>query len=253
MLLGPPFAAKFGHRCLPSYAQAATMDVIVVLPVLAAGFAVPQFAPQILKLHRTNDAMGLSTGWAVLTSINNAAWVGYFATSRYWFALIPSTAAVLGSGCLGVMLNRRRKMRRRSRALICTWTIVLGVAASIDRRLLGALLTGGFLIQVIPAVFVAYRTRRPTAIARGTWRLVLGELSCWAVFGTAKHDGPLIVIGATGVISALLMLNRVRTTASQAAAGGEHTDHRRRLVHHAHAARPATLVAASTSTWPPSA
>jgi uncharacterized protein with PQ loop repeat len=202
------------------------MDAIAMLPVLAAGFAVPQFIPQILKLRRTKDTAGLSTHWALLTSINNAAWFGYFAASRYWAALIPSTSAALLGGCLGIMLNQRHKLARRDRAMIGTWAIVLSAAASINRHLLGMLLTAGFLIQVIPAVLMAYRTREPTGIARGTWRLVLAELSCWAMFGAAKRDGPLIVLGATGVISALLMLNRVHTTANQPAAHREHSEHR---------------------------
>ena len=42
-------------------AQTALMEPITVLPVLAAGFAVPQFVPQIRKLGRTNDTAGLST------------------------------------------------------------------------------------------------------------------------------------------------------------------------------------------------
>ena len=196
-----------------------------MLPVLAAGFAIPQFVPQILKLRRTNDTAGLSTPWALLTGINNTAWFAYFAASRYWFALIPSASAALLGGCLGILLNRRHTITDRSWAIIGTWPLVLSVAASIDRRLLGATLTGGFLIQVIPAVTTAYRTPHPTGIARGTWRLILAELSCWAVFGTAKHDGPLIVLGTTGGISALLMLNRARTTANQPVAGKEPTEH----------------------------
>jgi hypothetical protein len=201
------------------------MDAITALPVLAAGFAIPQFVPQILKLRRTNYTAGLSTPWALLTGINNTAWFGYFAASRYWFALIPSASAALLGGCLGILLNRRHTITPRSWAIIGTWPIVLSVAASIDRRLLGATLTGGFLIQVIPAVTTAYRTPHPTGIARGTWRLILAELSCWAVFGTAKHDGPLIVLGTTGVISALLMLNRAPTTANQPVADKEPTEH----------------------------
>jgi PQ loop repeat len=211
----------FSHRI----AQTATMDAITVLPALAAGFAIPQFVPQILKLHRTNDAAGLSTPWALLTGINNAAWFGYFAASRYWFALIPATSAALLGGWLGLMLNRRHTMTRRGWMMIGAWTSVLGVAASVDQRLLGATLTGAFLIQVIPAVTTAYRTRHPTGIAPGTWRLILAEVSCWATFGTAKRDGPLIILGTTGVISALLMLNRARTTANQPA-DIRHTEHR---------------------------
>jgi uncharacterized protein with PQ loop repeat len=180
-----------------------------VLPVLAAGFAVPQFLPQILKLRRTHDTAGLSTLWALLTGINNAAWFGYFAASHYWFALIPSSSAALLSGSLGIMLMRRgRGLAWRSRVLVCAWSLALVVAAAIDRRLLGVTLTGAFLVQVLPAVTTAYRTRHPTGIARGTWRLILAEVSCWAVFGAANRDGPLIVLGTTGIASALLMLHR---------------------------------------------
>jgi uncharacterized protein with PQ loop repeat len=188
------------------------MQPIAMFPVLAAGFAVPQFLPQILKLRRTNDTAGLATSWALLTAINNVAWFGYFAASRYWFALIPSSSAALLAGCLGIMLVRRGGMTHRTRATIGTWAVVLGVAASVDRRLLGASLTGAFLIQVVPAVATAYGTRHPTGIAPGTWLLILGEVSCWAVFGAANHDAPLLILGTTGVISALLMVNRARAT-----------------------------------------
>ena len=191
------------------------MEVIALLPVLATGFAIPQFLPQILKLRLTNNSAGLSTSWALLTCINNAAWLAYFTASRYSIALIPSTSATLFSGCLAVMLARREAVARRSRMLIGAWAITLAAAGGLDRRLLGAALTGAFLIQVVPAVTTAYRTHHPTGIARGTWLLILAEVSCWAVFGTAKRDEPLVILGVTGVISALLMLNRARTAGNQ--------------------------------------
>jgi hypothetical protein len=191
-------------------AHTASMVVVSILPVVAAGFAIPQFIPQILKLRRTGDTAGLSTAWALLTGIHNTAWFGYFAASRYWFALLPSSSAALLGGGLGVMLGRRRPLGRRARILIGAWTTVLAGAAIVDRRLLGAILTAAFLVQVVPAVVTAYRARRSTGIARGTWRLILGEVSCWAVFGAAQRDGPLVVLGITGVISALLMLHRSR-------------------------------------------
>lgn len=193
------------------------MEPVALLPVLAAGFAVPQFVPQILKLHRTGDTAGLSTSWALLTGMNNAAWFGYFAASRYWLALVPSSSVALLSGGLAVMLHRRQALPGRSRVLIGAWALALGAAASLDRRLLGAALTGAFLIQVVPAVVTAYRTSRPTGIARGTWLLIVGELSCWAVFGAANRDGPLVALGTSGVVSALLMLHRTRATASRPA------------------------------------
>jgi hypothetical protein len=183
---------------------------IAVLPIVAAACAVPQFVPQLRKLRRTEDTAGLSTSWALLTGVNNSAWFGYFAVSRYWFALIPSSSAAVLGGGLGLMLQRRRPLPRRTILLIAVWTTALGGAALVDQRLLGAVLTGAFLVQVVPAVVAAYRTPHPTGISRGTWRLILAEVSCWAVFGAAHRDGPLVVLGTTGIVSALLMLHRAR-------------------------------------------
>jgi hypothetical protein len=81
MLTNGHLVAELGNTCGPKLPRLPSMDVITVLPVLAAGFAVPQFVPQIRKLGRTDDTAGLSTSWALLTGINNAAWFGYFAAT----------------------------------------------------------------------------------------------------------------------------------------------------------------------------
>jgi uncharacterized protein with PQ loop repeat len=64
-------------------------------PIAAAAFAIPQFLPQIVKLRATGDTAGVSWSWATLTSVNNAAWLAYFALSGYWTALVPSSSATL--------------------------------------------------------------------------------------------------------------------------------------------------------------
>jgi protein-S-isoprenylcysteine O-methyltransferase Ste14 len=76
----------------------------------------------------------------------------------------------------------------------------------------GALLTAAFVVQVILSVWSAYRTARPSGISRGTWLLILGELSCWTVFGVHRSDPRLLILGLTGVAASLLMLARIRRT-----------------------------------------
>ncbi|HXH95865.1 MAG TPA: hypothetical protein VNH40_01525, partial [Gaiellaceae bacterium] len=90
----------------------------------------------------------------------------------------------------------------------------------------GALLTGAFALQVTPSLWTAYRTDRPTGISRGTWALVLGELSCWTVFGVHRSAPRLIVLGITGVVASTLML--ARTFRAPEASGREITLARRR-------------------------
>ena len=192
-----------------------------LLPLVAAVLAVPQFLPQLARLHRTGDTAGVSWSWAALTSINNAAWAGYFALSGFWTALVPAISATVLAGTLAVMLARRGAgVPRRPAALALAWTALLIAAAGlVGRAGLGAALTAAFLLQVTPSVWTAYRAGRRTGIAAGTWLLILGELACWGVFGIYQSDPRLIVLGATGVAASLLVLARVaRPRASRAPA-----------------------------------
>ena len=189
------------------------IDLPGYAPIAAAGFAVPQFLPQIRKLRATGDTAGISPSWAALTSVNNAAWIAYFTMARYWTALVPSPSATLLAGTLAVMLLRCRPPGARPSALIGAWAITLvasGVAAG--RAGLGALLTVAFLLQVTPSVWTAYRTVRPTGISSGTWLLILGELTCWMIFGLHTADPRLITLGASGIIVSVLMLARIHRT-----------------------------------------
>jgi hypothetical protein len=93
------------------------MDALLdALPIAAAAFAIPQFLPQLLKLRASDDTAGVSWPWAMLTSVNNGAWVGYFALSAYWTALVPSSSATLLAGALAAMLARRGQARRGPRS-----------------------------------------------------------------------------------------------------------------------------------------
>jgi uncharacterized protein with PQ loop repeat len=182
------------------------------VPVVAAGFAVPQFVPQVRKLAATRDATGVSWSWAVLTSVNNAAWSAYFIMSRYWTALIPSFSATLLAGTLAVMLTRQGRARPRPALLIGAWAVLLAACGLAGRAGLGTLLAAAFILQVTPSVWTAYRTSRPTGVSAGTWLLILGELTCWLTFGVHKLDPRLITLGASGVIASAFMLARIHRT-----------------------------------------
>jgi uncharacterized protein with PQ loop repeat len=187
-----------------------TGDVLAYAPIAATAFAIPQFLPQIIKLQATDDTAGVSWSWATLTSVNNAAWLAYFALSGYWAALVPSSSATLLAATLATMLSLRGQATTRPTVLIITWAAVLITGYTIARRTgLGTLLTAAFVLQVTPSIWTAYRTDRPTGISRGTWMLIFGELCCWATFGIHKSDPRLIILGFTGVTASILMLTRI--------------------------------------------
>jgi len=190
------------------------IDALEYIPVAATAFAVPQFLPQIRKLRATGDTAGVSWSWATLTSLNNAAWMAYFALEHYWTALIPSSSATSLAGTLAILLSLRGQAKPRPSIIIGTWAAMLVTAYLIlGRTGLGALLTGAFVVQVAPSIWTAYRTPRPTGLSPGTWLLILGELACWLAFGLHKSDPRLIALGMGGVTASALMLTRIYLTA----------------------------------------
>jgi uncharacterized protein with PQ loop repeat len=192
------------------------IDALEYAPLAATAFAVPQFLPQIRKLRATRDTSGVSWSWAALTSVNNAAWFAYFALARYWTALIPSSSAALLAGTLALMLTVRGHARPRPLTVVGTWAAILVTAYSVAGRAgLGALLTAAFIVQVTPSVWTAYRTAFPTGVSPGTWLLILGELSCWLLFGWHESDPRLITLGITGVTASALMLARIYRTSKR--------------------------------------
>ena len=139
--------------------------VFSLLPLVAAILAVPQFLPQLARLRRTGETAGVSCSWAALTSINNAAWAGYFALSGFWTALVAAISATVLAGTFAVMLARRgARFPRRPAALALVWIALLITAASLFGRAgLGTALTVAFLLQVTPSVWTAYRADHTTA------------------------------------------------------------------------------------------
>jgi uncharacterized protein with PQ loop repeat len=186
------------------------IDVLGYAPIAATVFAVPQFLPQILKLRATHDTAGVSWSWAMLTCLNNAAWIAYFTLARYWTAVVPAVSATILAGALAMMLTAGGQVRPRPLAATGGWAVMLLAAyLGAGRAGLGTLLTASFIVQVAPSVWAAYRTARPTGISSATWLLILGELSCWLIFGLHESDPRLITLGVTGVTASALMLARI--------------------------------------------
>jgi hypothetical protein len=185
-------------------------SVLSYAPIAAAGFGVPQFVPQLARLRATHDAAGVSWAWAALTTVSNAAWTAYFALSGYWTALIASCSVTLLAGTLAVMLTGRGEAGLRSVATIGAWAVALAAGyATAGRAGLGTLLAAAFVVQVVPSLWTAYRTARPTGISAGTWTLILGELACFLAYGLYESDPRLTALGSTGVAASALMLARL--------------------------------------------
>jgi len=184
--------------------------LIDALPAAAAVFAVPQFVPQLVRIARSGDTGGVSWSWASLTSVNNAAWGTYFEASHHTSALVPSISASVLAALLALMLTRRgARPTRRTVALVGLWVltlIVVGLAFGVYG--LSVALIAAFVVQVTPCIWRVYRSDCPSGVSVPTWVLVFGELLCWAIFGIARADPRLIVLGLTGIVASATVIGR---------------------------------------------
>jgi len=119
------------------------------------------------------------------------------------------------AGLLAIMLTSRGRAGLRPLIMTTGWSALLVTAGVVGGGAgLGTALTAGFIVQVTPPLWSAYRTARPTGVSAGTWSLIFAELLCWLLFGVQKSDPRLITLGAAGVIASTLMLARIRCAAS---------------------------------------
>lgn len=184
--------------------------LVTLLPLGAAVFAVPQFVPQLVRVRRLGAPAGVSWTWAAMTCVNNAAWIAYFTLSHLYSALVPATAAVVFAGLLAARIAGLQGGPRGPALAVTGWALGLAAAGVGYGRIgLGTALAAAFFLQVIPSVWTAYRTDDVSGISVGTWLLILGELTCFGLFGMVESDPRLMMLGGTGVLASILMLSRV--------------------------------------------
>ncbi|HEV2823613.1 MAG TPA: hypothetical protein VG035_00155, partial [Actinomycetota bacterium] len=102
--------------------------------------------------------------------------------------------------------------RARPTALISSWAALLIAAPPWPAAPAENAAHGGLHPPGHPSLWTAYRTDHLTGVARGTWLLILCELSCRTIFGVHSSDPRLITLGFTGVSASALMLARIRRT-----------------------------------------
>jgi uncharacterized protein with PQ loop repeat len=177
--------------------------------VTATLLAFVTLIPQVAKLARTKNAEGVSTTWAVLGAVSNAAWAAYLVSQRLWLA-VPSTAVmavfyVVTVGLIG--WTGRPVLRPLSVGAL--WASVLTVVGVVGGWAgLGILLGVSFGVQATPSLWTAFRTWAPSGISPGTWQLTLIEGLLWLVYGAAYTDQAIVLFGILSSVASALMVAR---------------------------------------------
>jgi len=129
----------------------------------------------------------------------------------YLFDSLPLVATAFG---IPQYLPQITKLRRTRDPAGVSWSWA-SLAAVNNAAWFAYFATAGYWTALVPATAATLLAATVAVLLAGlgragTWRLTLGEVTCWATYGLYRSDPRLIALGLTGIVASLLMLARIR-------------------------------------------
>ena len=193
-----------------------SIDLAMVIAVVATSMTVACGWPQLRRLRRTGDVRGVSFTTTTLSISSELGWLIYLSGEGLWSAL-PETILTIGVNIVLTVALVRARAR---------WVGAAGTASAWGAVLVGARVIGGapaiavalsvtYAVQLVPSVWAAWRAWCPSGVAPGAWSVRLVQSLLWGVYGLVRHDPPLLVLGAIGSVTSLAVLARLVMTRSR--------------------------------------
>jgi uncharacterized protein with PQ loop repeat len=189
------------------------VHVASIAAAVATLLAALGLMPQAIRLVRTRSSDGVSATWAAYGVVTNSAWVAYLFHEALWMGMAATSLAVVFFVLVLALVSRIRGGAAGALTAGAGWAAVLaGVGFTAGWPGLGLLLGVSYGIQVTPAVWSAYRSPAPRAIAPATWVLGGVEGLLWGWYGAAAGDLPLVMFGVVATTASVLVLVRYAVT-----------------------------------------
>ena len=181
-----------------------------VLAVAATGLSLGFLLPQLARLRRTRDALGVSSTAAAVGLVTTVAWIFYGVGTATWAVIVPSAIGALQYGVLLSFIRRSGRPTAPSLGRGLIWALTLVLAAAVSHAAgrgpwvgLGAALATSVVVQYSPAVLEAFRSSATSGIARATWLLIGLNGFTWALYGVLVRDAPVTAHGVVLVVAAV--------------------------------------------------
>jgi uncharacterized protein with PQ loop repeat len=181
-----------------------------VLAVAATVLSFSFLLPQLARLRRTRDGLGVSATAAAVGLVTTVAWIAYGVGTATWAVIVPSAIGALQYGVLLAFIRRSGRPTTPSVARGLLWALTLVLAAALTHAAargpwagLGAALATSVVVQYTPAVLEAFRGPATSGIARATWLLIGLNGLTWALYGALVRDAPVTAHGVVLVVAAI--------------------------------------------------
>ncbi len=189
------------------------MNITVILGLAGTIIGLVRALPQLLRLLRSKQAMGVSVDTALTSAIVSSGWAIYgFLTQQPYVALATGSSAAV---FLVITLSALRFGRRVTEFRIApVWFFALLIAFLVKREDgLGIILPISILVSNIPQIYVAAREEDLTDLSLGTWVLSMSDGFVWGLYSLVAYDYSIMVFAlfqlvTSGTVTFLKVLNQ---------------------------------------------
>ena len=189
------------------------MNLSAILGLAGTFIGLVRALPQLLRILRSGEALGVSVDTAATSSIVSFGWAAYgILTGQPYVTLATGASGTVFLLIAGFALRFRRESKEIRIAPV--WLLVLIAAYGLaGEKGLGMVLPVSILVSNLPQLVMAFREQDLTDLSLGTWLFSVSDGLVWGLYSLIEQDYSIMVfaffqLSTSGMIVLLKLMNR---------------------------------------------
>lgn len=191
------------------------MDITAILGTFGTLLGLVRAMPQLVRLLRAREALGVSVDTAATTAICSFSWALYgVLTDQFYFSLASGLTGLIFTLIALFALRFGRTIKELKVAPM--WFAVLLLAWAVaGKNGLGAVLAVSVLVANLPQLWLAYKESDLTDLSLETWSISTVEGLTWLAYALLRQDLAVVVstifqVTTSGLIVALKLARQAK-------------------------------------------
>jgi len=191
------------------------VDITAILGTFGTLLGLVRAMPQLVRLLRAREALGVSVDTAATTAICSFSWALYgVLTDQFYFSLASGLTGLIFTLIALFALRFGRTIKELKVAPM--WFAVLLLAWAVaGKNGLGAVLAVSVLVANLPQLWLAYKESDLTDLSLETWSISTVEGLTWLAYALLRQDLAVVVstifqVTTSGLIVALKLARQAK-------------------------------------------
>ena len=169
------------------------MTILSLLGALGTVIGLVRAIPQLVKLLRVRESLGVSVDTAATSALVSFGWATYGVwTHQPYVTFATGASGIIFALVTGFALRFGRQVREFRIAPVWMGVLVLGCCFA-GVGWLGLVLPVSVLAANVPQIWIAHKEADLADLSLGTWMLSMGDGLVWGLYTLFHYDGAIRV------------------------------------------------------------